>query len=54
MSPLDGVGVISNLAPPELETWIQSEDLHHTMAADGDTLIRLKSMFKRIQKKGRA
>ena len=54
MIPLDGVGVISNLAPPELETWIQSEDLHHTMAADGDSLICLKSMLKRIQKKGPA
>ena len=54
MIPLDGVGVISSLAPPEVEAWIQSEDLHHTMAADGDPLICLNSMLKRIQKKGPA
>jgi hypothetical protein len=51
MIPLDGVGVISNLAPPEVEAWIQSEDLHHTNAADGAPLICLNSMLKRIQKK---
>ena len=54
MIPLDGVGVISNLAPPEVAAWIQSEDLHHTMAADGAPLICLNSMLKRIQKKGPA
>ena len=54
MIPLDGVGVISNLALPEVEAWIQSEDLHHTMAAAGDSLICLNSMLKRIQKKGPA
>lgn len=52
--PLDGVGVISNLAPPEVEAWIQSEDLHHSRAADGALLICLNSMIKRIQKKGPA
>jgi hypothetical protein len=54
MIPLDGVGVISNLAPPEIEVWIQSEDLHHTQAADGAPLICMNSMLKRIQKKGPA
>jgi hypothetical protein len=52
MIPVDGVGVISNLAPPEVEAWIQSQDLHHTMAADGAHLICLNSMLKRIQNKG--
>ena len=50
MIPLDGVGVISNLAPPELETWIQSEDLHHTKTADGAPLICMNSMLKRVRK----
>ena len=54
MIPLDGVGVISNLAPPEIEAWIQSEDLHHVMAADGAPLICLNSMLKRVRKKGPA
>jgi hypothetical protein len=54
MIPLDGVGVISNLAATEVEAWIQSEDLHHGMAADGALLICLNSMLKRIQKKGPA
>lgn len=50
MIPLDGVGVISNLAPPEVEAWLQSEDLHHTNAADGAALICLNSMLKRVRK----
>lgn len=52
MIPVDGVGVISNLAPPEVEAWIQSEDLHHTTAADGVHMICLNSMLKRIRKRG--
>ena len=51
MIPVDSVGVISNLAPPDVKAWIQSEDLHHTMAADGGHLICLNSMLKRIQKR---
>jgi hypothetical protein len=54
MIPIDGVGVISNLASTEVEAWIQSEDLHHTKAADGAPLICMNSMLKRIQKKGPA
>ena len=54
MIPLDGVGVISNLTPSEVEEWIQTEDLHHATAADGAPLICLNSMLKRIQKKGPA
>ena len=50
MIPLDGVGVISNLTPLEVEAWIQSEDLHHATAADGAPLICLNSMLKRVQK----
>jgi len=54
MIPVNGVGVISNLTPPEVEAWMQSEDLHHTTAANGDPLICMNSMIKRIQKKGPA
>jgi hypothetical protein len=50
MIPLDGVGVISNLVPSEVEAWIQSEDLHHTLAADGAPMICLNSILKRVQK----
>jgi hypothetical protein len=50
MIPLHGVGVISNLTTPEVEAWIQSEDLHHTKAADGAPLICLNSMLKRARK----
>jgi hypothetical protein len=50
MIPLDGVGVISNLAPQEVEAWIQSEDLHHTKAADGAPLICMNSMLKLVRK----
>ena len=54
MIPLDGVGVISNLAPPEVEAWIRSEDLHHAMSADGAPLICLNSILKRVRRKGPA
>ena len=50
MIPLEGVGVISNLPPPEVEAWIQSEDLHRAQAPDGGTLICLNSLLKRVQK----
>ena len=50
MIPLDDIGVISNLQPREVVAWIQSEDLHHTRAADGASLICLNSMLKRVHK----
>lgn len=50
MIPLQGVGVISNLPPSEVEAWIESEDLHHSQAADGGQLICLNSLIKRVQK----
>jgi hypothetical protein len=49
MIRLDELGVISNLAPPEVEAWIQSEDLHHLRATDGAHLICLNSMLKRVR-----
>lgn len=50
MIPLEGVGVISNLPGPEVEAWIQSDDLHRTQTSDGGTLICLNSLLKRAQK----
>jgi hypothetical protein len=50
MIRLDEVGVISNLPPPEVKAWIQSEDLHHSEAADGAHMICLNSMLKRVRK----
>jgi hypothetical protein len=50
MVPLEGVGVISNLPPSEVEAWIESEDLHRSQAPDGGQLICLNSLLKRVQK----
>ena len=50
MIPLDGVGVISNLQPSEVEAWIESEDLHRSQAPGGGQLICLNSLLKRVQK----
>lgn len=46
---LDELGVVSNLAPPEVAAWIESEALHHSKAADGADLICLNSMLKRMR-----
>ena len=46
----DSVGVISNLQPSEVETWMNSEDLHRSQAPDGGQLICLNSLVKRVQK----
>ena len=50
MVPLNDLGVISNMPPPEVEAWIQSEDLHHSKTADGAPLVCLNSMLKRVCK----
>jgi hypothetical protein len=50
MIPLEGVGVISNLAPPEMEAWLESETIHRSQAIDGTRLICLNSLLKRVQK----
>jgi hypothetical protein len=50
MIPLDGIGVISNLPPSEVEIWLESEAIHHSKAADGARLICLSSMLKRVHK----
>ena len=50
MIPLDDLGVVSNLPPAEVRAWMESEDLHHTAAADGASMICLNSMLKRVHK----
>ena len=50
MIPLEGVGVVSNLMPSEVEAWMESEDLHRSQAPDGRQLICLNSLLKRVQK----
>jgi hypothetical protein len=49
MIPLEGVGVISNLAPAEVEAWLASEAIHHSRAADGAQLICLNSLLKLVK-----
>jgi hypothetical protein len=48
--PMEGVGVISNLAPAAVEAWISSEELHHSRSADDLPLICLNSLLKRVQR----
>jgi len=48
--PLEGVGVISNLAVPEVEAWIESQELHRSQSADGTALICLNSLLKRVHR----
>jgi hypothetical protein len=50
MIAIEGVGVISNLEPSEVEAWLESEPIHRSQAPDGATLICLNSLLKRVQK----
>jgi hypothetical protein len=50
MIPLDDLGVVSNLSPAEVQGWLESEDMHHTTAADGAPMICLDSMLRRVHK----
>ena len=47
---IEGVGVISNLAPSEVEAWLESEAIHRSQRADGAQLICLNSLLKRAHK----
>ena len=49
MIPLNGVGVVSNLPPAEVQAWIESEGLHYTKA-DAGALLCLNSMLRRVQR----
>jgi hypothetical protein len=48
--PFDGIGVISNLTPSEVQAWLECEAIHHSQTPDGTRLICLNSLLKRIQK----
>lgn len=50
MIPLDDVGVVSNQSPAEVRAWLESEELHHSRAANGAPMICLNSMLKRVRK----
>jgi hypothetical protein len=50
MIPLEGIGVISNLSPTEVEIWLESEGIHRSQTSDGTPLICLNSLLKRVQK----
>ncbi|HEY6969814.1 MAG TPA: hypothetical protein VJA94_11460 [Candidatus Angelobacter sp.] len=49
MIPLEGMGVVSNLPPEEVERWLESEALHRSQAADGGPLLCLNSLLKRLK-----
>jgi hypothetical protein len=46
---LEETGVVSNLERPALEEWLNSVELHRSLAADGSTLICLNSLLARVQ-----
>ena len=48
--PIEGLGVVSNLDPTEVESWLESEAIHRLQAADGARLICLNSLLKRVRK----
>ena len=50
MIPIEGVGVVSNLAPSEVEAWLECEEIHRSQGADGAQLICLNSLVKRVQR----
>jgi len=50
MIPVEGVGVISNLASAEVEAWLESEAIHRAPASGGGSLICLNSLLKRVHK----
>jgi hypothetical protein len=49
MIPLNEVGIVSNLPPPAVRAWMQAEELHQGITADGSPLICLNSMLKRLR-----
>jgi hypothetical protein len=48
--PLEGVGVISNLAVPDVEAWMESQKLHRSQSAEGTALICLNSLLKCVHR----
>ena len=52
MISLNDMGVVSNLTPAEVQTWMESAEMHSTKTAEGATLICLNSMLKRVHRRG--
>lgn len=50
MIPFEALGVLSNLTPEEVETWLGSEAIHRSRATDGRSFICLNSLLERIRK----
>jgi hypothetical protein len=50
MIPFEGMEVVSNLSPAEVELWLESEEIHRSLAPNGDSLICFNSLLKRIPK----
>ena len=48
--PIEGLGVISNLSPLEVETWLESQAIHRLHTQDGALLICLNSLVKWVRK----
>ena len=48
--PFDGIAVISNLTPSEVQAWLECEAIHHSQTPDGTRLICLNSLLRRAQK----
>ncbi len=46
MIRLELTAVVSNLAPQELQEWLESEKLHRSAAADGSLWICLNSLLR--------
>ena len=51
MIAMESVGVISNLDRPALEAWLNSTDLHRSLAPDGSSLICLNSLLAHVHNK---
>lgn len=48
--PFEGIGVISNLPSAKVESWLESQAIHRSQAADGALLVCLNSLLERVQK----
>ena len=48
--PIEGLGVVSNLEPTEVESFLDSDVIHRLPAPDGAQLICLNSLLKRVRK----
>jgi hypothetical protein len=49
MIALENTGVVSNLEESRLEEWLNSEELHRSVPADGSAVVCLNSLLARVQ-----